>query len=83
MAKMGRPLINDEARNAKLTLRLTQAEKDKIGEVAAKIGTSRINAIIKGIELLEQQLDDKFPYGKPQTDEVARGSGTESMAVRD
>lgn len=58
MAKMGRPLINDEARNAKLTLRLTQAEKDKIGEVAAKIGISRINAIIKGIELLEQQLDD-------------------------
>lgn len=55
---MGRPLINDEARNAKLTLRLTQAEKDKIGEVAAKIGISRINAIIKGIELLEQQLDD-------------------------
>lgn len=29
------------------------------------------------------QNDDKFPYGKPQTDEVARGSGTESMAVRD
>ena len=29
------------------------------------------------------ELDDKFPYGKPQTDEVARGSGTESMAVRD
>lgn len=27
--------------------------------------------------------NDKFPYGKPQTDEVARGSGTESMAVRD
>lgn len=26
---------------------------------------------------------DKFPYGKPQTDEVARDSGTESMAVRD
>ena len=30
-----------------------------------------------------QALYDKFPYGKPQTDEVARGSGTESMAVRD
>lgn len=27
--------------------------------------------------------DDKYPYGKPQTDEVARGSGTESMAVGD
>lgn len=29
------------------------------------------------------ECNDKFPYGKPQTDEVARGSGTESMAVRD
>lgn len=34
-------------------------------------------------EAIEKALDDKFPYGKPQTDEVARGSGTESMAVRD
>lgn len=33
--------------------------------------------------LIEKDVDDKFPYGKPQTDEVARGSGTESMAVRD
>ena len=32
---------------------------------------------------VELYWDDKFPYGKPQTDEVARGSGTESMAVRD
>ena len=31
----------------------------------------------------KRDYDDKFPYGKPQTDEVARGSGTESMAVRD
>lgn len=30
-----------------------------------------------------KHCNDKFPYGKPQTDEVARGSGTESMAVRD
>jgi len=29
------------------------------------------------------EQNDKFPYGKPQADEVARGSGTESMAVRD
>ena len=32
---------------------------------------------------LKEQINDKFPYGKPQTDAVARGSGTESMAVRD
>lgn len=31
----------------------------------------------------QRNTHDKFPYGKPQTDEVARGSGTESMAVRD
>ena len=31
----------------------------------------------------EQNDLDKYPYGKPQTDEVARGSGTESMAVGD
>lgn len=56
--KNGQTINQRRARNAKLTLRLTQAEKDKIGEVAAKIGTSRINAIIKGIEFLERQLDD-------------------------
>lgn len=33
--------------------------------------------------ILKSTDDDKFPYGKPQADEVARGSGTESMAVRD
>ena len=32
---------------------------------------------------ISMRIYDKFPYGKPQTDEVARGSGTESMAVRD
>ena len=33
--------------------------------------------------IIAGDIYDKFPYGKPQTDEVARGSGTESMAVRD
>ena len=58
MAKRGRPRVNKESRDIKLTFRLSQAEKDKIGEVAAKIGISRTNAVLKGIELLEQQLDD-------------------------
>ena len=58
MAKRGRPRVNKESRNIKLTFRLSQAEKDKIGEVAAKIGISRTNAVLKGIELLEQQFDD-------------------------
>lgn len=45
-----------------------------------------ISATTKTKVLYESDVelrDDKFPYGKPQTDEVARGSGTESMAVRD
>lgn len=44
-----------------------------------------IEEILTAIDKIEDKylIDDKFPYGKPQTDEVARGSGTESMAVRD
>lgn len=38
---------------------------------------------VSDIKSMQIKGDDKFPYGKPQTDEVARGSGTESMAVRD
>lgn len=40
-------------------------------------------AMAFGFVWLQDRIYDKFPYGKPQTDEVARGSGTESMAVRD
>nr|DAG61027.1 MAG TPA: NikA, BACTERIAL CONJUGATION, RELAXASE, DNA [Caudoviricetes sp.] len=58
MARTGRPRVNKESRDIKLTFRLSQSEKDKISEVATKLGTSRINAVLKGIELLEQQLDD-------------------------
>lgn len=45
---------------------------------------NQVNLI--GVEIkvdVNDLKNDKFPYGKPQTDEVARGSGTESMAVRD
>lgn len=58
MARTGRPRVNKESRDIKLTFRFSQAEKDKIGKVAAKIGISRTNAVLKGIELLEQQFND-------------------------
>ena len=30
----------------------------------------------------EERTDDKYPYGKPQTDEVARGSGNREYGCR-
>ena len=53
-------------------------------ELTRKVAAARQRMDIE-VSSSEGQLQayDKFPYGKPQTDEVARGSGTESMAVRD
>ena len=31
---------------------------------------------------MEYRLYDKYPYGKPQTDEVARGSGNREYGCR-
>ena len=58
---------------------LTVEHKKNISETAKSILDAR--AFYPNSSLAD--LYDKFPYGKPQTDEVARGSGTESMAVRD
>lgn len=45
---------------------------------------NKLDAVKRRSDYQKQRIThDKFPYGKPQTDEVARGSGTESMAVRD
>lgn len=34
------------------------------------------------LKSLKAVLDDKYPYGKPQTDEVARGSGNREYGCR-
>lgn len=77
---------------------LSAIEKDKIYRMVwAEHVTDDIlsHAEDMGVEISKEDAEilaesyvcdgeyDKFPYGKPQTDEVARGSGTESMAVRD
>ena len=77
---------------------LSAIEKDKIYRMVwAEHVTDDILSHAKeiGVEISKEDAEilaesyvcdgeyDKFPYGKPQTDEVARGSGTESMAVRD
>lgn len=80
------------------TNELSAVEKDKIYRMVwAERVTEDIlsHAEDIGVEISKEDAEilaesyvcdgeyDKFPYGKPQTDEVARGSGTESMAVRD
>lgn len=34
------------------------------------------------VDYISPYLDDKYPYGKPQTDEVARGSGNREYGCR-
>lgn len=34
------------------------------------------------MDKFDQIIDDKYPYGKPQTDEVARGSGNREYGCR-
>jgi len=60
---------------------MTEEQKNSLGDVEI----NQINKTIHSAKELKAEIEanDKFPYGKPQTDEVARGSGTESMAVRD
>lgn len=58
-----------------------QNKKSLIGQADARLQKMTLAGV--GRSKHQDKIDDKFPYGKPQTDEVARGSGTESMAVRD
>ena len=58
MSPAGRPL-KDDARKYNLSLRLTQEEKDKIQFCAEKLGMTRTDTIMKGIEMVKQELDKK------------------------
>lgn len=53
--KMGRPTNNP--RNKALQLRLAENELDKIQYCADMLETSRTNAVMKGIELLLEDLE--------------------------
>lgn len=53
--RTGRP-PKANPRNQDINIRLTQAELDDIQLVADKMGISRTDAIIKGIEILKAKL---------------------------
>lgn len=56
-SKMGRPIQGTAKRSEKLTLRLSVEELQRIQQCADKLGSTRVNALIKGIELLEEKLN--------------------------
>ena len=75
-------LLDGEDQNKMLVKRLKSwLEQRAYSDIVSTINTLDENSEQKVLGFIH--LYDKFPYGKPQTDEVARGSGTESMAVRD
>lgn len=59
MSKMGRPIKGDEARSERLTLRVSPGEAQKICSCADTLGVSRVDAIVKGVDLLADKLAEK------------------------
>lgn len=56
--KTGRP-PKENPRNVNLNIRLTQEESKRIQSCADALETTRTDAIMKGIELLEQEIKKK------------------------
>lgn len=56
MAKMGRPLIETEPKDVKLNLRLTKTQAKRIQDCADVMNCSRVNVIMHGVELVENEL---------------------------
>lgn len=54
---IGRPTNNP--RNTKLNIRLSEKEAHMLQECADKLNTARVNVIVKGIELVKEELDKK------------------------
>lgn len=53
--KMGRPPKQGETRNKSLNLRLTETELIKIEKCAQRIGKTRTDTIMYGIQLVEDE----------------------------
>lgn len=56
--RTGRPK-SDNPKNVRLEIRLTQEQSNSLDECAKILGTNRTDAIIKGIELLREQIKQK------------------------
>ena len=57
--RTGRPSIHEESRTEKLNIRLTKKEKQLIEYCAEQLSVSRTDAIMSGIELLQEKFGKK------------------------
>ena len=53
--KRGRPFSTTPNKTEQLNLRMTEAEKEEIQEVADMLKTTRVDAILQGIRLLKKK----------------------------
>lgn len=57
--RTGRPPLQDQSRKEKLNIRLTEKEKADIDYCSEKLNISRTDAIMKGIGLIKQELENR------------------------
>ncbi len=57
MAKMGRPTKQEQARNKKLGIKLTETEYNQVNHCAEILNLSRTDAIILGIKKLLEEFE--------------------------
>lgn len=55
--RTGRPPLQDTSRNDHLSIRLTKKEKEQINYCSEKLGISRTDTIMKGINLVRKELE--------------------------
>lgn len=56
--RTGRP-PKDNPRNVNLNIRITRGEAERIQQCANKLNVTRTDAIMKGIELVEKEIEQK------------------------
>lgn len=54
----GRPK-KENARNVNLGIRITKSESEKIQKCADRLGMTRTDTIMKGIDMVEEELNKK------------------------
>ncbi len=57
--RTGRPPKGEESRTEKINLRISKSEVQKIQDCAKRLGVSRTDAIMRGIDLLKEELTKK------------------------
>lgn len=58
-AKMGRPPKGEESRLLKINMRVSAIEARKVQDCADRLGITRTDALMRGIDLLLAELDKK------------------------